>query len=507
MLYPTTPMQSLPPLGLSIFNEIFQQNGWDVKVFNTSTYGKGILNSTKNLKLAELGGNRKDIVDVSEAFEDDPADIIPDFIATVEDYQPDYMIVSVVDSTWALTVDMLEAVKKFDIPTLVGGVFAITRPDLVIQNENVDAVCLHEGEHVIENLAKKDTLNLQGVWYKDSSGTIIKNSPETLCDFGKITPNFDFFNMDHGLRNMGGRVFNKVLSLETMRGCPYNCSYCCSPTVRDTAEEYNMGRYLRKKSPEVVDRDLAHYHNLYDIDIMVFQDDSFLARSEKEVVELCKVLEKYKTPFWFNTRIEDCTPAKLEAIKQAGGYRISFGIESGNEDYRMNVLGRRVTNSTYQKYFNYINDSNIAYSFNIIIGFPLETREMVLDTARLVHSARGYDSVSTFIFEPFHGTRSRQLAIDHGFLDPNYIAGNVSDGSLLSGWALSMPKPYLQHDDVIRLQRCFVLYAYYPESMWDQVFAAETDDVLYKELMDRYSEEFFTPYQLGGKDRIKQLKW
>ena len=45
-----------------------------------------------------------------------------------------------------------------------------------------------------------------------------------------------------------------------------------------------------------------------------------------------------KIPFWFNTRPENCKVDYLKALKRVGAYRISFGIECGNPDFRQKVF-------------------------------------------------------------------------------------------------------------------------------------------------------------------------
>ena len=69
-----------------------------------------------------------------------------------------------------------------------------------------------------------------------------------------------------------------------------------------------------------------------------------------------------------------------------------------------------------------------------------------------------------------------------------------------------MPKPYLQQDEMVRLSKTFSLYAYYPESMWDLVKKAETNEKLWEKLMNDYKQNFyFGEYQAGGFDKINHL--
>ena len=64
--------------------------------------------------------------------------------------------------------------------------------------------------------------------------------------------------------------------------------------------------------------------------------------------------EEFGLPFWFNTRPETTTPEMMKRLREVGAYRISFGIEAGNEQYRKSVLHRNGTNSELREKFDEI---------------------------------------------------------------------------------------------------------------------------------------------------------
>ena len=84
--------------------------------------------------------------------------------------------------------------------------------------------------------------------------------------------------------------------------------------------------------------------------------------------------EEFKIPFGL---ILDQKIARklIEALKKVGAYRISFGIECGNPDFRQKVLLRKPSNQQIIDSFKTIHASGIAFSANLIIGFPGETRD------------------------------------------------------------------------------------------------------------------------------------
>jgi len=398
LVYPNLPLMMAPSIAMAIFNAIGKREGCEVEIFETTQYSDAY--SNRHIRMAEIGAARPDSFKDKDIFFIKPANqIIPDFTAKCESFKPDLILMGVQEDVWGVAQSLLESIIHLNIPHILGGVFITSAPELVINNPLVNIICLQEGECVIKDAIdclkeNKPITSIKGIWWKDASGALHKNPPQPLCNISEVTPDFTCFENDRWRRPMGGRMFNRAVSMETYRGCPYNCTYCNSPFTRDSAKISGAGNYMRRKSAKIIEKEFLQYKELYDPDMIIFVDDSFLARPAKEIFEFCEMWSKYKVPFWFNTRIENCKPEYLSALKEAGVYRMTFGIESGNEKYRSEVLKRSVTNEKYLEYFNYINDSNIPYSLNVIIGMPFETRDMVLDTAMLVKASGGYDGLT-----------------------------------------------------------------------------------------------------------------
>lgn len=509
MVYPNLPLMMAPAISVAIFNAISKEQNVEYRVFETTEYSNEF--SNKHIQLAAVGANRGNENNErdDEYYDIKPeSQIIPDFIESVNEYEPDVIVMSMQEDVFHIGTKLLAAIEEKEIPHLIGGVFPSQAPEVVLASPLIKHIAVHEGEQTFRNLItawkNNEPINsIKGVWYKDEFGFIKRNEPNALCDVTKITPDFSCYENKRWHRPMGGKHFRRALSMETYRGCPYSCTYCNSPGTRDMSKELGIGNFMRRKPADVVKRDLDYYIEHIDPDLVMFQDDSFLARPAKEIFEFCEMWSEYKIPFWFNTRIENCKPEYLAALKEAGVYRMSFGLESGNAAYRKDFLKRPVTNEAYEEYFQYINDSDIPYSLNILVGMPYETREMVMDSARLIHKAKGYDGLTISMFQPYHGTELRKIAVEAGFMDDNLILS----GGFQDHYFLNMPEPYLQPEDVFRLNRTLSLYCFYEESEWDKIKLAETDDIMYNKLMADYKEKFFIgDQQLGGQSKIKCMQ-
>lgn len=493
MAYPNLPMMMAPAISVGLFNSICKKHGVEFRIFETTYYTDVIEN--RQMMLTRYGNNRK-IERDPDYFSVKPKDeILPDFIKTVEEYQPDVILMSMQEDVYHTGVAMLESIRDKNIPHLIGGIFPSQAPNKAIKTDVIQAIALSEGEKVVEQLVTGTPINqLPNVWWKDGN-TVVKNAKAPLCDISEIIPDYSCYEDYRWIRPMGGRDFNRAVSMETYRGCPYNCTFCNSPITRQLAS----GNYMRRMPVDVIERNLQYYIDTLNPDLIMFQDDSFLARPAKEIFDFCEMWSKYKIPFWFNTRIENCKPQYLDALKQAGVYRMTFGIESGDYQYRSRMLSRSVKDHVYYEHLDHINSSDIPYSLNVIVGLPYETREHVMATARMVRKAAGYDGLTTSMYQPYNGTKLRAVAEKAGFVDPDLIV----NGGYSYGWHLHMPKPYLQPDEVDKLVKTFSFYAHFPDERWPEIQQAETDDTVFDKLLQEHKQtRFVSSIQLGGKTRL-----
>ena len=185
----------------------------------------------------------------------------------------------------------------------------------------------------------------------------------------------------------------------------------------------------------------------------------------------------------------------LKKMKEGYCDRIQFGIECGNEDYRRDFLQRPIKNEVYIEKSKILNNSGIPYGLNAIMGFPGETRKMVFETIELIREIKGYDGIGVFIFIPYYGTKLREIAIERGYLNKDWISGS---GILLGGSVLNMPKPYLQKDEIRKLTKKFKYYCYFDKTYWPLIDKAENIDWF----EDVYNKEFYTKYAVDGNTHI-----
>jgi radical SAM superfamily enzyme YgiQ (UPF0313 family) len=475
-------MMLVPSLAVAIFTRVLKDEGYKVDLFDTTHYVTDETSSPQNRVRYLQARYFREENDLGVRIK---TDLLGDFKRKVEDFAPQLILYSVVEDCYRQALALMNAIKDKKIRHIVGGPFPTAAPGVCINYDLVDMVGIGDGEQIIVDVARRleasERLDdVPGVWIKSGS-RIIKNKRGPLTDITRYTPDFSLFDAARFNRPMGGRIF-RTIPVETYRGCPFQCTYCNSPMQTIKAKDSGIGNYLRRKLTSTLEKELELLIEKFNPEFFYFIDDSFTARPKQEIFDFCDMYEQFKIPFWFNTRPETTNLEMLRRLKQVGAYRISFGIESGNEDYRQKQLRRKGSNQKLIELFSMVEESGIPFSINLIIGMPGETREMIMDTVHLVRQIGGFDTITVSIFTPYHGTVLRTVAVDKGWLNGNYITTHTTSSS-----ALNMPKPYISSSEIDGLMRSIPLYVYFPESEWESIRRTETNDLEGERILGHYS--------------------
>jgi len=497
LVNPNIPMMLVPSLAMGIFTWVLRREGFEVELFETTQYADGSvyspINRVKYLQYRNVFAKENlELLDGSN--------MVSDFRSKLESFKPDLLLYSFTEDALNRALQLLRISNPFNMPTVVGGILATAAPDWLLSFPEVSMLGVGEGEEVVRELGLRlsrgeDISDIKSLWFKQPDGSIKRNSAMPLIDLNLYATDFSVFDNTRFIRPMGGKIF-RSLPIESYRGCPHRCTYCNSPMHNRIAKESNQV-YLRRKSMQWIKDEITHLIRDHSINHLYFTDDSFLARPKCEIDAFIDMYKEFRLPFWFNTRPEHCTLDALKRLKEIGLFRVSFGIESGNEEFRRKTLGKDISNAKLLECFDIINESGIEYCINYIIGLPYETREMIFDTIKFAKKIEGYDSLSVAIFTPYRGTVLRDEAVKKGWLDPEARTEHSTASSMLD-------MPHLTSVQIDGLMRTFPLYVKFDESMWSDIEKAEKFDTKGEEIFNKYSK-MYRQEQWGEADETKQV--
>jgi len=278
-----------------------------------------------------------------------------------------------------------------------------------------------------------------------------------------------------------------MFPVETIRGCPYTCTFCNSPDQVNLYKKETNSSFFRKKRMDLVAKELKHFKNNLGVEYNYFWADTFLAMNKNEFEEFCDMYSEIKIPFWFQTRPETINDYNMKRLAEVGLDRISFGVEHGNEKFRSEVIDRRWPNASIIEKLKIPHKYGIKYSVNNITGFPKETKKLAFDTIELnTHFDADNTNISTFV--PFHGTPLRKMCEDLGYIKPETITKSLNDENT----QLNMPQ-YPPHE-IKEIIKCFNLYVKFPKSRWKEIAKAEKNDAEGDKIFNYLKEEYLEKY-------------
>jgi len=299
--------------------------------------------------------------------------------------------------------------------TVVGGTHPTLAPEDVLTHSAFDVVCVGEGEYPLLELVTalqegRDWTGICNLWLR-KDGEVLRNPLRPLlADLDELPfPDRELFDFDRILANNDG-----WLDMMAGRGCPYGCSYCCNPALREQLK--GLGKYVRFRSVENVLAEIRVLTSRYSVKTLNFQDDTFTLDREW-VLRFCRAYgQEFELPFWINTRVERINDEELViALAHAGCRGVRIGIESGNESLRAEILKRQMSNAEIRGAFALARKHGLdIYTCNML-GIPGETAAMIEQTIALNRELEPAD-LQFSVFYPYPMTELYDVAVRNGYL-------------------------------------------------------------------------------------------
>jgi magnesium-protoporphyrin IX monomethyl ester (oxidative) cyclase len=278
-------------------------------------------------------------------------------------------------------------IKKFypGVTIVLGGNHATVFADEILKEKSFDFVVRGEGEATFHELCdnllnkKPGIENIHGISYRNDNGNITRNPDRKLIHSLDELPMPDYSLIEVKKYSKPAQKSPYVmryplLGMMTSRGCPGKCIFCTVKSV--------WGRTWRPRSAKNTVDEIETLVKNYGIREISFLDDSVSVGRERWR-EICNEIIKRKldikwtTPngiaFW---TLDD---EILDLMKKAGCYRITFGIESGNEETKK-FIGKEYPLSQAKSLIKHANKIGMWTICTNILGFPYETREQIQDT-------------------------------------------------------------------------------------------------------------------------------
>lgn len=331
--------------------------------------------------------------------------------ARVEASAPDLIGISMTTRQWLRGREVAKAVRPLGVPLIAGGLHATFSPEAVLAEPGFDAVCLGEGEvpfaALLRHLAAGGQITdarLPNVWVEGGAHPGLGPPVERIDDI-------PFMARDMLDERWG------VVHMTTQRGCPFPCTYCAARMYDELYD--GIGKYGRRRSTESVLRELDVVRAAGALSYVIFLDDTFTIH-HPWVFEFAREFpSRIGVPFSIHARAETMNPKLIEALAAAGCRHVVYGVESGSERVRREVMKRPVTNDRLIEVFQRTKEAGILVTANYMMGVPGETPDDLRATMELHHRLDPVD-FGYFVFYPFPGTQLFRVCRQRGWLPDNW---------------------------------------------------------------------------------------
>lgn len=330
---------SLLPVGLLSIAAYLQSKGYDVTVANFSKIGY-----------------RKAIKEICKI-------------------HPNILGISIFTHNRIDSIKLVQAVKK-ELPKckiIAGGPHVTFLTDEFLKRvPEIDYIVRGEGEkaflRIVENL-------------KFGSGPSKKVIEAEKIDHLEIIPAPSSFTGEM----IGVDVNEQFKHIITSRGCPFVCTFCCSPVF--------WGNRVRFTDPKYVVEELVNLYKKHGIIYFTIRDDNFTLK-KSHVMKVSDYLKKSGTFMMWNcqARVDTVDEEMLAAMKRAGLEMIQYGVETGSEKI-LRLYDKKITIADIKRAAKAARKVGTYLSIYLMVGMKGETHADVKKTIALIREILPGDGI------------------------------------------------------------------------------------------------------------------
>jgi anaerobic magnesium-protoporphyrin IX monomethyl ester cyclase len=262
--------------------------------------------------------------------------------------------------------------------TIAGGHHATIFPEEVLCN-GIDFVAIGEGEKTIGEfsdylLGERIIEEVRGIAYCIEDGIKYNEAQSPIDNLDNLPmPAWHLMPIEKFSSNF--QKTSKNLPIMTSRGCPGQCIFCFKGL---------FGSKFRMRSAKSIVSEILYLKEKFGINSFDIIDDHFAA-NPKRAIEVCSLIKKNSIHLAWGLpsgiRVDVVSEELLKALKEAGCYRIGFGVESGN-DQILRIIKKYTTKDQIFKAVRLAQKLNFETYCFFIIGNLGETEQTIDDTIK-----------------------------------------------------------------------------------------------------------------------------
>ncbi|MBF0353644.1 MAG: radical SAM protein [Alphaproteobacteria bacterium] len=316
---------------------------------------------------------------------------VQEVVAEVARQKPRLVGLTVLSTSAQVTEDICVGLRKAapDILIVGGNTHCQVFYQDILERQVMDVIVFREGEHIMVRLMKaldagEGLESVAGIAFQRQGQVVECPEDQFLNDLNDLPfPAWDLYDLDSYALDPRGAAKSKIgkpkpLQILGTRGCPMACTFCSSRSERSQGTKYRM------RSPENIVDEIEYMVNRYGANMFTFMDLSF-PLVYKHAVAMCDDIIKRglnKKIIWYSEcRVKPLHEDIFQKMRDAGCVRVSFGIESMNDETLARIR-KGFTANDVRKACAAAHRAGLEIDGMFMLGLPDETQEMALNTAR-----------------------------------------------------------------------------------------------------------------------------
>ena len=411
----------LPPLGLAMIAAVLKEKGFKIKIVDSIVMNYGN----------------------------------EDILRIIEKTNPRVVGITAITPTYHRAKSLAEDIRKRfpNILLVIGSHHVTIMPQIVLKETNFDLGVIGEGEVTIVELLKlykslnynykkftssKKLGKIDGIIFKKKDKLVITKPRKLIEDLNTLPyPARELLPMEKYLPLPNQYKRKPVVHMTTIRGCPYNCSFCSNNKI--------FGRKVRYRSPEKVVGEIEYVMKEYGAREISFWDDMMTVNKEW-MYKFCDLIinRKINIVWTCYARVDSVDEPMLRKMKKAGCWNIFFGFESGVQEL-LNNINKGITLEQIKKANDLCKKIGIEVRASFMIALPGETPELARKTIEFAKKLNP-DYVQFCITTPYPGTSLYENVKKYGELIEDYAKFNIWE-------PVFIPKGYKNPDEIKKIEK------------------------------------------------------
>jgi radical SAM superfamily enzyme YgiQ (UPF0313 family) len=358
---------AMPPIGLAYVAASMRQAGHEVEIIDTT--GEALDRFTP----IDADGIllRRGLSDDEIVARLGPSDVIGFGLMFSQDWLPARRLIQAVKRAQPYAV------------LVAGGEHFTAEPVGAMEDAPLDFVLEGEGDRVICDLLEhvagtRPIDDVPGCWYRAANGEVRRTDAKVrVRDVDALPwPTWDLVPVANYLDGgyMVGVDRGRSMPMNATRGCPYQCTFCSSPSMWTT-------RYVSRDPADVV-AEIKHYMQTYGATNFDFQDLTAIIKKEWVLDFANRLLAEKLNITWqipSGTRSEALDDDVLPLLVRSGCTNLTYAPESG-DDETLRLIKKRIKKDRMLASMRSAVQAGCNVKANFIFGFPHDSFGSILPT-------------------------------------------------------------------------------------------------------------------------------